>query len=1117
MRRSDRISEQYMSNGQRQRSERRRNRELSNNSRSIEDLRRRRRIRIDAGQQINPGDINILPIGEISENKHIDNALTEEQVLEWVMQRNYNDELDITSVVTDNLLNNIRNLSYQSPGYRLIINSGNQYRTLSPTIIDDIKRDIINEELNNYNLLIQLTVLNQGNFPIILKWVTILQRRKNNNFSRGRFFQYLNKTNLDLSKYGVYKTIEEIDNNIHCLVQSFINSDLFSNDEIQALENMVGADPFPVRGLIDIANKFNIIIQLRSAGNNYREYPKKNKYDPMIYDRIIKLAHLKDHFFINEKTLYSERDLYYYENPVLPSSPFVREYYLDSYTLISKMVENEHLYLKKLVVNEEIYKHKLDQHIKSKDIICPEVTKFMCEEIKSTSKNREVDEVVYFDIETDPISDNTKHIPYAVSYCFESENKCEFIMIKNRNEIDSLGRRFLTDLYTKLSLKSEDRKQNKFSILLIAHNAQYDLQLIYQCCHPQSILKSGLKIKTWLGVFYPDPRYPTKYKLTIHLRDSALIIPKRLCEFSSMFNLPIKKEWFPYNLYTIDNIENNTYIEIPESKKKERDYVDWLIEGKDLGYLIYDKDKDYLHLENYAKFYCTKDVEVLKAGYLIYKEWIKEITGLDINEHITLSHIAKNYMIKEKCFENVYALKRNVMNFIRQCVIGGRNMISNNKPIIIYNIEIEDQDVNSLYPTAMMRMPGFLKGYPYKLNGQYTSTEFTYFLNINPRITGYFVKIFIINIGKKRDFPTLCRKEEGILDWTNDMELKYMYVCKTTLEDLIIYHRIDYKVIEGYYFMNGYNNKIHELVSNVYLCRLKAKAEKNPIQSAYKLLLNSFYGVTLTKPINLHHVFKKEKDIQEYYARKHHWIDKYTLLGTTYFIDTTETKYVEIQERKSLFDTSSCPHIAAEILAWSKRHMNEIMYLADDLNIPIYYTDTDSIHLPRKNIDLLGKEYYKLFNKPLFGDKLGQCSSEWAKDIYSIFGAFLGKKIYLDILNDSNLHFAMKGITKDAVFAKLKETNLTLKDLYIKLFNGEEIQFNNGLDSEGNKKTTFKKNPNGIFSQMEDKLLIKTIKIKKHGDEYTNNENRRNQEIRDEDFELELEQEFEEEEGEKEY
>ena len=51
-------------------------------------------------------------------------------------------------------------------------------------------------------------------------------------------------------------------------------------------------------------------------------------------------------------------------------------------------------------------------------------------------------------------------------------------------------------------------------------------------------------------------------------------------------------------------------------------------------------------------------------------------------------------------------------------------------------------------------------------------------------------------------------------------------------------------------------------------------------------------------------------------------------------------------------------HCGVEILSMSKRIMNRVFSCADDLNIKIYYQDTDSIHMNYDDVDKLC-EYYK--------------------------------------------------------------------------------------------------------------------------------------------------------------
>lgn len=48
--------------------------------------------------------------------------------------------------------------------------------------------------------------------------------------------------------------------------------------------------------------------------------------------------------------------------------------------------------------------------------------------------------------------------------------------------------------------------------------------------------------------------------------------------------------------------------------------------------------------------------------------------------------------------------------------------------------------------------------------------------------------------------------------------------------------------------------------------------------------------------------------------------------------------------------------------------MNEVMCLAEDLKIKMFYQDTDSIHMEDSRVKDLEKAYYKKFGRHLIGD-----------------------------------------------------------------------------------------------------------------------------------------------------
>ena len=63
----------------------------------------------------------------------------------------------------------------------------------------------------------------------------------------------------------------------------------------------------------------------------------------------------------------------------------------------------------------------------------------------------------------------------------------------------------------------------------------------------------------------------------------------------------------------------------------------------------------------------------------------------------------------------------------------------------------------------------------------------------------------------------------------------------------------------------------------------------------------------------------------------------------------------------------------------SKRIMNEVIYLAEDLGINVYYQDTDSIHIENDKIELLEREFKKKYGRNLRGGELDQFHPDFDK------------------------------------------------------------------------------------------------------------------------------------------
>jgi uncharacterized protein YihD (DUF1040 family) len=311
----------------------------------------------------------------------------------------------------------------------------------------------------------------------------------------------------------------------------------------------------------------------------------------------------------------------------------------------------------------------------------------------------------------------------------------------------------------------------------------------------------------------------------------------------------------------------------------------------------------------------------------------------------------------------------------------------------------------------MYLFDGFLKGKPKKIE------------TFEPeKYSHYFAKIKITKINKILDFPLISIKENGILQYRN--ELTTMYVDKYTLEDLVEFQGIEYEFLEGLYFDEGFNTKIKETIKFMFEQRLKYKKEKNPVQIIYKLLMNSSYGKTIMKEHLTEDVIIYANKFNDYVYRNHNYIKNIECNGKQYWI----------KKNKAINNHMSYPHIGSAILSYSKRIMNQVFDIANGSNIPVYYQDTDSMHIRDDDVKTLAEEFGKKYNKNLIGKGLGQFHCDFdlkgCSDPVSVKSIFLGKKTYVDILtskksaenSSKGIHFRFKGIPQECVKAKSNES-----------------------------------------------------------------------------------------------
>ena len=113
------------------------------------------------------------------------------------------------------------------------------------------------------------------------------------------FYPFVNVSNQDLSRYGIYKE-DEIEKAIEpCLITAFRSSNIMSTEEMNQLTEMVNTREFPQIYLRNIAEHFKINIYVRKYFDNGKT--SHVEFNPVGANRNIKLMIVNNHYMLYEQ------------------------------------------------------------------------------------------------------------------------------------------------------------------------------------------------------------------------------------------------------------------------------------------------------------------------------------------------------------------------------------------------------------------------------------------------------------------------------------------------------------------------------------------------------------------------------------------------------------------------------------------------------------------------------------------------------------------------------------------------------------------------------------------------------------------------------------------------
>ena len=301
----------------------------------------------------------------------------------------------------------------------------------------------------------------------------------------------------------------------------------------------------------------------------------------------------------------------------------------------------------------------------------------------------------------------------------------------------------------------------------------------------------------------------------LHFKDTLPILSCKLSALPSMFGLEnIQKELFPYNYYTIDRLkkgignifEAGKYEIRPWNDKEYEIFIQNInnIEGCRLS-------ENTFNMWSYAIFYCDQDVRILREGFNSFREGFKQSFNIDPLNYISISSLA-NEVFNENVYYPVgkfYKVGGHVRHFLSRAVYGGRCMCAYNKKWHITK-KLCDFDAVSLYPSAMARL-NVVIGKPKVIPDDKLNLEFL------TTTDAYVIEIKITKVHKHYPFPLIVQKVNGLnLNDDNITEPLIMVVDNITLEDLIEFQEIEFQILRGYYWNEGTDSTIQEIIQKIF-------------------------------------------------------------------------------------------------------------------------------------------------------------------------------------------------------------------------------------------------------------------------------------------------------------
>lgn len=644
------------------------------------------------------------------------------------------------------------------------------------------------------------------------------------------------------------------------------------------------------------------------------------------------------------------------------------------------------------------------------------------------------------------------HEPFMICFCNESS---DIITMSGPSCATSFLDYIVEDTR---KYRSNIAENIRVETVVYFHNLSYDINFL---------ANKGIRTSINNGTNYFAASIYHK-GVIIKFKDSLKLISTKLENFPKMFKLKCgQKEVFPYDLYTAEHLYKTKRWPIDKADEFEKER--WTQTKKSQFRANVESITNCKHPDDtfdlyiYAQFYCEQDVRILREGLLKFDSLCEEALGIKATSKLSISSLANAYLeanVYSHIANDLYFLGGPLMLYTKKYINGGRTMCAYNKAWIMNDpcTPIVDFDAVSLYPSAMNRLD-IQGGKPEVITVTEAMKE-TIYDHIPDELkcfNSYLIEIDIVSVNNHYAFP-LTLKRDSILTYSvntddpikgnfyedigidNDHPL-HQYVDNYKLEDLVNFHQIKFRLHSEYLNDNtiglGWKGNKYDVlkpcIQRLFNERLKYKAEDNPLQEVLKLIMNSIYGKMIESEHIHNYVYKRDEskldkdgkysnEFMKYISRNNYKIIEYTPILNS---DGTDSSIMCVKVVAPIHKCFRNVLTGIQVLSMSKRVINEVTCTAHDNGIPMFYTDTDSMHLYHHDLTKLANVYEERFGRNLIGKQLGQFHSDFptfgtSKNMpLSIYSNFVSKKFYIDILrNDKDEYYPFvrcKGIPNDCI------------------------------------------------------------------------------------------------------